>query len=66
MFLGVDDKSVDMLTSTRALSFEAIWKKRNVAWCRGVRIPTISRSNHIMMLRAMGREEDLRDLYVAS
>lgn len=58
----INDRTVDVLTSTKGLEFSDIWKKKERVKYKGVFIPTISKKAQIMMLKAVGREEDLRDV----
>jgi hypothetical protein len=58
----LNDKTLDVLTSTKGLDFPRIWKKKVKVKYKGVIILTISKKDQIIMLKAVGREEDLKDL----
>jgi hypothetical protein len=58
----VNDRTVDVLTSTKGLGFSDIWKKKETVKYKGVFILTISKKAQIIMLKAVGREEDLKDI----
>ena len=58
----VNDRTVDVLTSTKGLGFSEIWKKKEKVKYKGVFIPTISKRAQITMLKAVGRGEDMKDI----
>jgi hypothetical protein len=57
-----NDRTVDVLTSTKGLEFTDIWKTKEKVKYKGVHIITISKKAQITMLKAVGREDDLRDV----
>ncbi len=59
-----NDREVDLLTSLPDTSFEAVWSRRVKVRYREVRVPVISRTDQIRLLRASGRPRDLEDAEV--
>ena len=57
-----NDRTIDVLTSTKGIGFSDIRKRKETVKYKGVLIPIISKKDQITMLKAVGREEDLKDI----
>lgn len=57
-----NDISLDTHSSLKKLAFKEIWKARIVVEYNKIRVPVISKEHQIILLKAVGREEDLKDL----